>query len=91
MHFWQAFLSTFSLIFLAELGDKTQLAVLLLAAQGRPLWGVFLGSASALVLSALLGVLLGGTLSRYLPPFYLQKGAGVAFVIIGLLLLWGKS
>lgn len=91
MHFWQAFLSTFSLIFLAELGDKTQLAVLLLAAQGRPLWGVFCGSACALVLSALLGTLFGGTLARYLPPFYLQKGAGVAFIIIGLLLLWGKS
>ena len=91
MHFWQAFVSTFSLIFLAELGDKTQLAVLLLAAQGRPLWGVFLGSASALVLSSLLGVLLGGILTRYLPPFYLQKGAGVAFVVIGLLLFWGKT
>ncbi len=90
MQFWQAFFSTFFLIFLAELGDKTQLAVLLLAAQGRPLWGVFLGSAGALILSSLLGVLLGGTLSRYLPVVYLQKGAGAAFIIIGLLLLWGK-
>ncbi|NMB41018.1 MAG: TMEM165/GDT1 family protein [Firmicutes bacterium] len=91
MSFWQVFISTFSLIFLAELGDKTQLSVLLLAAQqDRPLWVVFLGSASALVLSSLIGVLLGGALSRHLPPFYLQKGAGAAFVIIGLLLLWGK-
>lgn len=91
MLFWQTFFSTFLLIFLAELGDKTQLSVLLLAAQDRPIWGVFLGSASALVLSSLIGVLLGGTLSRYLPAFYLQKGAGAAFVIIGLLLLLGKG
>jgi putative Ca2+/H+ antiporter (TMEM165/GDT1 family) len=91
MLFWQTFLSTFFLIFLAELGDKTQLSVLLLAAQDRPVWGVFLGSAGALILSSLLGVLLGGTLSRYLPAFYLQKGAGIAFVIIGFLLLLGKG
>jgi len=88
--FWQTFLSTFSLIFLAELGDKTQLSVLLLSAQDRPVWAVFLGSAAALILTSLLGVLIGGALARYLPSAYIQKGAGVAFVVIGFLLLWGK-
>lgn len=90
MLFWQTFLSTFFLIFLAELGDKTQLSVLLLAAQDRPIWGVFLGSAAALILTSFLGVVIGGALSRYLPAVYLQKGAGAAFVVIGFLLLWGK-
>jgi putative Ca2+/H+ antiporter (TMEM165/GDT1 family) len=90
MHFWQAFLATFSLVFIAELGDKTQLAVMLLAAQDKPLWGVFLGSATALVLSSLFAVILGSILARYLPPHYIQKGAGLAFVGIGLLLLLGK-
>jgi len=88
--FWQTFLSTFSLIFLAELGDKTQLSVLLLAAQDRPIWAVFLGAATALIMASFLGVLIGGALSRYLPAVYIQKGAGVAFVVIGILLLWGR-
>lgn len=90
MSFWQTFITTFSLIFLAELGDKTQLSVLLLAAQDRPIWGIFLGSAVALILTSLLGVFLGAILSRYLPPQYIQKGAGAAFIIIGFLLLAGK-
>lgn len=90
MLFWQTFLSTFTLVFLAELGDKTQLSVLLLAAQGRPVWAVFMGSAVALITASLLGVLVGGALSRYLPTIYIQKGAGAAFVVIGFLLLWGK-
>ncbi|MEW5921970.1 MAG: TMEM165/GDT1 family protein [Bacillota bacterium] len=90
MSFWQALLATFSLVFLAELGDKTQLAVFLMAAQDRPLWGVFFGSALALVLSSLIAVLLGTTLSRFISPVYIQKGAGIAFVFIGFLLLAGK-
>ncbi|MGI5875720.1 MAG: TMEM165/GDT1 family protein [Dethiobacteria bacterium] len=90
MHFWQAFLTTFSLVFIAELGDKTQLSVMLLAAQDKPLWGVFLGSATALVLSSLLAIFLGTLLARFLPPHYIQKGAGIAFVGIGFLLLLGK-
>ena len=90
MHFWQAFVATFSLVFLAELGDKTQLAVFLMAAQDRPLWGVFFGSAVALVLSTVIAVILGATLSRYIAPELIQKGAGIAFVVIGFLLLSGK-
>ncbi len=90
MSFWQTFLSTFTLIFLAELGDKTQLSVFLLAARDRPIWGIFLGSAIALVLSALVAVFLGASISRYLPPVYIQKGAGAVFILIGILLLWGK-
>ncbi|HAP32502.1 MAG TPA: hypothetical protein DCQ14_05555 [Firmicutes bacterium] len=72
MVFWHVFLATFSLVFLAELGDKTQLAVLLMAAQDRPMWGVFFGSASALVLSTLIAVLLGTVISNYISPALIQ-------------------
>ena len=88
--FWQTLFSTFCLIFLAELGDKTQLATILVAAQDKPLWAVFLGSSLALVLSALVGVLIGSVVSKYLPPHYLQKGAGIGFIIMGILLFSGR-
>lgn len=87
---FQVFLSTFGLVFLAELGDKTQLATLLLAAQQRTVWPVFLGSASALVLSSLIGAVAGSALSRVVPASYIQAGAGIAFVVLGILLLLGR-
>ena len=87
---WKTFLTTFGLVFLAELGDKTQLATMLLVAQNKSPWGVFAGAAVALVLSSLLGVLFGSTIARLVPQNYIQSGAGVAFIIIGALLLFGK-
>lgn len=88
--FWKTFLTTFGLVFLAELGDKTQLATMLIATQSKSLFSVFLGSSVALVCSAALGVLFGAALTRYISPQYLQGGAGAAFIIIGLLLLFGR-
>ncbi len=87
---WKTFITTFGLIFLAELGDKTQLATMLMATQSKDLWSVFLGAALALVFSAFLGVLLGATLTRHIPTHYLQGGAGIAFILIGILLICGK-
>jgi Ca2+/H+ antiporter, TMEM165/GDT1 family len=86
----KAFLTTFALVFLAELGDKTQLATMLLVSQGQSAKVVFLGAASALVLSSFVGVLAGSWLLKIFPPHVLQTGAGVAFMAIGLLLLLGK-
>ena len=74
---------TFSMVFLAELGDKTQLATFCLSADCDPKLSVFVGSASALVLSALLAVFLGGTLSRYLPQHYIKIAAGLFFLAAG--------
>ena len=66
--FFTVFTSTFTAVFLAELGDKTQLATMLLTAQsGQPLI-VFTGAASALICSSLVGVLLGRWLSKTMPP-----------------------
>lgn len=79
------FASVFLTVFVAELGDKTQLATMLYAADARssPLT-VFLASASALVLTSALGVLLGGWLSDRLNPRLLAWVAGVGFVAVGL-------
>jgi rubrerythrin len=86
---WKLVLSTFSLIFLAELGDKTQLAAFAATASSRSPWSVFAGAASALVLSTLLAVLLGSTIQRFVPQQYLRLGAGILFVAFGVLLLAG--
>ncbi|HEY0005237.1 MAG TPA: TMEM165/GDT1 family protein [Pyrinomonadaceae bacterium] len=87
---WNAFWTTLSVLFLAEMGDKTQLAAITLAAQtGSPV-SVFLGAALALVLVSLIGVALGALLGEYLPTNLIRKLAAVAFIVIGVLMLWGK-
>jgi len=78
-------LTTFIIVFLAELGDKTQLQVLLLTTQKKSPLGVFLGASLALVLSALFGVLLGSYIDKHIPTSLLQLIAGMSFIIIGIL------
>ncbi len=82
---WAAvFLTTATTVFLAELGDKTQLAALLLSAQsGRPVV-VFVGASLALICSSLVGVLLGRWLSAVMAPRQLERAAGVLMVALGL-------
>lgn len=82
--------STFILVFIAELGDKTQIATMLLVAKNKSIWPVFLGASLALVCSSLMGVFAGSILSKYVPPSFIQNGAAIAFIIIGFLLLLGK-
>ncbi|WP_254957371.1 MULTISPECIES: TMEM165/GDT1 family protein [unclassified Cyanobium] len=78
------FFSTATTVFLAELGDKTQLAALLLSAQsGRP-FIVFVGASLALICSSLVGVLLGRWLSTVMPAHQLERAAGVLMVALGL-------
>lgn len=79
----------FFTVFLAELGDKTQLATVLFAArEGSSLVTVFLAASSALVASTALGVVAGATLSNYLDPRYLSYVAGAGFMLIGAWTLW---
>ncbi len=81
-------LSTFATVFLAELGDKTQLATVAISGtSNRPL-AVFLGSSSALVLASLIGAIAGGSLSSVVPADWLQLMASLGFLAIGLKLLW---
>ena len=80
-------LSTFLTVFIAELGDKTQLATLTLSGTSNKPLAVFLGSSSALVLASLLGALTGGSISSFLPEVLLKLIASITFLIIGIRLL----
>lgn len=79
------FLTVFSTIFLAELGDKTQLATFLYAADGsHSKLMVFVGAASALVVTSAMGVALGSAVSQFVSPRVLSWLAGAGFIVIGL-------
>lgn len=82
-------LTVFATVFLAELGDKTQLATLLFASDQKvnP-WTVFIGASLALVLTSAIGVLAGTLLARHVNPHQLQTLAGVGFIAIGIWTLW---
>ena len=77
-------LSTFLTVFIAELGDKTQLATLTISGTSNKPLAVFLGSSSALVFASLLGALTGGSISNFLPEIALKSIASVTFFIIGI-------
>ena len=74
-------------VFIAELGDKTQLATLTISGTSKRPLAVFLGSSSALVFASLLGALTGGSISRFLPEVFLKSIASATFLIIGFRLL----
>ena len=88
---WGVFWTTFVSIFLAELGDKTQLATLSLASGNVSRWTVFAGSALALVLSSAIAVYAGEAVTRVVPPIWIQRAAGVLFIVIGVWTLWPRS
>lgn len=88
---WKLLASSFTLVFLAELGDKTQLATLALAASGRSKWLVFLGAASALVATSAIAVLVGEGLGRAVPEVWIKRAAGAGFLVLGVLFLLGKA
>ncbi|HHW03837.1 MAG TPA: TMEM165/GDT1 family protein [Thermoanaerobacterales bacterium] len=90
MVLWKTFTATFTLVFLAELGDKTQLSTMLMAAHNQSYLGVFLGASLALIANTVIGVYLGTIISKSLPVYYIHLGAGIAFIVIGLLLITQK-
>ena len=77
-------LSTFLTIFIAELGDKTQLATLTMSGTSNKPLAVFLGSSTALVLASLVGALAGGSISNFVPEIILKSIASVTFFILGM-------
>lgn len=87
---WRVILTTFFTIFLAEMGDKTQLAAMTMAAQTKRPWEVFIGSAVALACVSAIGVAVGGVVSHYVPLEWIKRAAAVAFILIGVLILLGK-
>ncbi len=84
---WKLVGTTFLAVFVAELGDKTQLATLSFASSGQSRLSVFVGSALALVATSAIAVVAGEALSRVIPPLTLQRLAGVAFLVIGVWVL----
>jgi len=84
---WKTLFSTFALVFLAELGDKTQLATMSFSAGTRSRWAVFAGASAALVLTSLLAVVVGAAADRWLPRVWVRTGAGALFVAAGLWML----
>ena len=80
---WQVLGSAFLMIFLAELGDKTQLSTFAFASQSKSPLSVFLGASLALVLSSLIGVALGGLIGRFVPERIMKVLAAIVFLGFG--------
>jgi putative Ca2+/H+ antiporter (TMEM165/GDT1 family) len=81
---WKLFATVFASVFVAEMADKTQLVTLLFAAdKAVSKWLVFLGSASALVLTSAIGVLAGALLAQYVSVKLMSTIAGSGFILIG--------
>lgn len=87
---WKIFGTSFLVLFLAELGDKTQLAVITMTASTESKIAVFVGASLALIVVTGLGVLVGGVLTQFVPTEWLQRIVAVAFIAIGVLMLFGK-
>ena len=87
---WRILGTAFVTLFLAELGDKTQLAIITMSAKTESKVAVFIGASLALVVVSLLGVLVGGLLTQFIPTEWLQRIVAAAFIVIGVLMLLGK-
>ena len=79
--------TTFVTVFLAEMGDKTQLTTITLSSTTNKPLAVFLGSSIALILATLLGALAGSSIANLIPAFLLKLLSGIVFLIIGINLL----
>jgi putative Ca2+/H+ antiporter (TMEM165/GDT1 family) len=84
---WKLFASTFAAVFIAEMGDKTQLATLSLAGSSTSRLTVFGASALALVLTSAIAVLAGEAVARVVPPIWIKRAAGVIFLVLGVVYL----
>jgi len=86
---WKIFLVIFATVFVAELGDKTQLATMLFATDKQvSKIAIFLAASAALIVASALGVLAGSLLSEYINEKYLHYVAGVGFIGIGMFTLY---
>jgi len=84
---WQAFITTFGMLLVAELGDKTQIAVMTQAAKFQKPWMVLLGASLALIVVSALGTCIGQVCGMYLPRELIGRIAGAIFIVMGILML----
>jgi len=87
---WKIVMTTFWAIFIAELGDKTQLAAITMTSKTKLPVSVFIGAVLALATVTLIGVIFGEALIRVVPENIIKKAAAVVFIVIGILIFWGK-
>lgn len=86
---WKIFLTIFASVFIAELGDKTQLATMLFAADNEvSKYTVFFAASAALIVASAMGVLAGSLLAEYINEKYLHYIAGIGFIGIGIFTLY---
>jgi putative Ca2+/H+ antiporter (TMEM165/GDT1 family) len=84
---WKLLAVTFATVFVAELGDKTQLAALAFTAESKKPWTIFVGASVALVVVTAVGIAAGALLGRWLNPLWVKRGSAVLFLAIGAWLL----
>ena len=87
---WKMFVVAFTTIFLAELGDKTQMAIFTMSAKERSFFPVFLGASIAMTLSTLIVSLIGKYAGIFVPERIMNYIAGGVFIVFGVLMLFGK-
>jgi putative Ca2+/H+ antiporter (TMEM165/GDT1 family) len=87
---WKIFTAAFVTLLLAEMGDKTQLAVITMSAQSKSWFSVFLGGGLALVCVTLIGALFGEAITKGVPAHILHYVAGGLFIAMGVLAILGK-
>jgi putative Ca2+/H+ antiporter (TMEM165/GDT1 family) len=84
---WKLLAITFGTVFVAELGDKTQLAALAFSADSKKPWTIFAAASLALVVVTAIGVAAGSLLGRWINPAWVRRGSAVLFIVIGAWLL----
>jgi len=84
---WKIFIATFTTIFIAELGDKTQFAAFATATQTKSTFSVLLGTVLALSIAGIIGVLAGSFLGSFVDPIKMKYFSGSAFILMGLWVL----
>ena len=87
---WKIFLTTFGIMFLAEIGDKTQLTVIALSSRYRSPWVVFAGAAVAMVAATAAGVVIGRFIPVLLGENMVRFVSGGLFILFGLLIIFGR-
>ena len=87
---WKVFFTVFLSILIAEMGDKTQLAVLGFTTENKSALSIFLGAMAAFIVVTLLAVVFGEVLNKFIPQKYVHMGSGLLFIIIGIIILASK-
>lgn len=87
---WRIFLTTFGVMFLAEIGDKTQLTVIACASKFNRPWTVFIGAALAMIAATAIGVAVGSFLPAVVGERAIRWISGGLFILFGVLILAGK-